>query len=157
MSVSLVIIPLAIAVIAVAEQAGQSRQSIKEKVVEAQKTRTPCVIGTKYTNQELLCKTLQEHGLDVVAVDQNTVRSSCKDSTLVFSRNTTSEPFALTINSAEEVNALSSELSELDEEYGMNVQSYTYNHVKDNLEEGMSVASEEVLEDNSILLTINLE
>ncbi len=51
---------------------------------------------------------------------------------------------------------MKNELEELNEEYGLNVQSYTYEHVKDNLEEGMSIESEEVLEDNTIVLTINV-
>ncbi len=51
---------------------------------------------------------------------------------------------------------MQNELEELNEEYGLNVQTYTYEHVKENLEEGMPIESEEVLEDNSILLTINL-
>ena len=49
---------------------------------------------------------------------------------------------------------ISSELNDIDVEYDANVQSYTYEHVIENLPDNMSVEDEQVLEDNSILLTI---
>jgi len=155
MSVSLLIVPFAITMISIA--ADHVGSIIENKLAASQNTGEPCVIETRFVDKDLLCKTLQEHGLDIVVVNENTIRSQCKDSSIVFSRNVSSEPFSLTISSAAEIEALRNELKEINEEYGMNVQSYTYNHVKNSLDEGMSVSSEEVLEDNSILLTITLD
>lgn len=61
------------------------------------------------------------------------------------------------LNSKEEIQTLQKELKQLEEEYSLNVQSFTYEKIKSSLESDMSIESEEVLEDNSILLTINLE
>ena len=48
-------------------------------------------------------------------------------------------------------------VDELENEYGRNVQTFTYNKVMTSLyEHGMTVDQEEVLEDDSILLTLNV-
>ncbi|EKN36478.1 hypothetical protein CFSAN001627_26723, partial [Clostridium botulinum CFSAN001627] len=48
-------------------------------------------------------------------------------------------------------------LSIIDEEYKHNVQEYTYKKVVEKLNEtDMYIDNEEVLEDNSILLTVNI-
>ena len=153
MSLSLTLVPLAITVIMIAKQASED---ITEKLSEAQRQKAPCELETKFTDINLLHKTLTEHGMMVTAVDSNTIKASCPESSLVFERPSSGQPFILKLISNEEINALQNELEELNEEYGLNVQTYTYEHVKENLEEGMTIESEEVLEDNSILLTINL-
>lgn len=153
MSLSLTLVPLAITVIMIAKQASED---ISEKLSEAQRQKSPCELETFFSDADLLYKTLTEHGMKVTKIDSNTFKAVCPESSLVFERTSLNEPFVLKLSSSEEINALKNELEELNEEYGLNVQSYTYEHVKDNLEEGMSIESEEVLEDNTIVLTINV-
>jgi hypothetical protein len=48
-------------------------------------------------------------------------------------------------------------INDLNDEYGMNIQEMTYNKIKERLEqENMRLESEEVMEDNSIVLTIEV-
>ena len=49
-------------------------------------------------------------------------------------------------------------VKDLGEEYQMNVQEQSYNNIKKKLEnQNLEIDSEEVLEDNSIMITVNLD
>ena len=153
MSLSITLIPLAITVLMVAKQASED---VSEKLKESQIKNIPCDIETIFTDSTLLHKTLFEHGMSVTEVDDNNIKATCPESSLAFTRSNSAEPFHLKLSSSQEIDALKSDLDDLREEYGFNVQSFTYEHVKENLDDGMTIESEEVLDDNSILLTINL-
>ena len=48
-------------------------------------------------------------------------------------------------------------INDLNEEYGLNIQEMTYNKIKERLDrENMRLESEAVMEDNSIVLTIEV-
>ena len=48
-------------------------------------------------------------------------------------------------------------INDLNEEYGLNIQEMTYNKIKERLDkENMRLESEAVLDDNSIVLTIDV-
>ena len=48
-------------------------------------------------------------------------------------------------------------INDLNDEYGLNIQEMTYNKIKERLEqENMRLESETVMEDNSIVLTIDV-
>ena len=48
-------------------------------------------------------------------------------------------------------------INDLNDEYGLNIQEMTYNKIKERLEqENMRLESETVLDDNSIVLTIDV-
>ena len=52
--------------------------------------------------------------------------------------------------------ALLEQIQLFETEYGRNVQTYTYHHIKENLTEDMQIVSETVLEDDSLVLTISI-
>ena len=62
----------------------------------------------------------------------------------------------MTISQVSDVDRLVEDFKELEEEYDLNVQTFTYNRVVENLPENMLIESEQVMEDDSILLTINV-
>ena len=51
-----------------------------------------------------------------------------------------------------------SQLSLLDDDYKNNVQAYTYENLKNNLiDNDLEIENEEILEDDSIVITVNLD
>jgi pentatricopeptide repeat protein len=63
----------------------------------------------------------------------------------------------LEVKGVKDMQDLKSSLDALENEYGRNVQAFTYNRVMCSLvEHGMGIEAEEVLEDDSIVLTLRL-
>ena len=82
--------------------------------------------------------------------------AECAEGVLIYERNAENEPFVVTISQVSDVDRLVEDFKELEEEYDLNVQTFTYNRVVENLPENMLIESEQVMEDDSILLTINV-
>ena len=68
-----------------------------------------------------------------------------------------SQAFDLYLDEIEDVNGLLENIKSFEVDYGRNVQAYTYNHIKENLSAGMTIDSEEVLDDDSLVLTIRVQ
>ena len=67
------------------------------------------------------------------------------------------KPFLLELKDISDMRELLNSVDELNNEYGRNVQTFTYNKVMEGLiEHGMTVDTEEILEDDSIVLTLNV-
>lgn len=110
-----------------------------------------------FTDMDLLEKTLREHGLAVEIVSENKLVCTAGGTQLEYTRNAAGEPFLVTVKGIEDVNGFFEEMACFEREYRQNVQSFTYNKLLDNLAANkMTIAEETVLEDNSILLTIDL-
>lgn len=75
---------------------------------------------------------------------------------IVFRRLSADGPFVMDIGEVGDIQCLIDELDSIETEYNGNVQTYTYERVMNNLPEDMVVESEEVLEDNSIVLTLTV-
>ena len=75
---------------------------------------------------------------------------------LVYSKNFQGV-YEVDLGGQPESEELVQELISLEEEYGFNVQEFTYQRLKEHLSsEGMEVHSEEVLEDNTIKIVLNV-
>ena len=152
MSISVVLVPLAIALTATLTDESLARLKMHKKLSEKLEP-----LQTKFTNDELLTKTLQEHGFPVREVSENHVVAKAGKSELNYQRNNVSEAFSVTATGWDNVDDLIFDVECLEKEYLSNVQSYTYNKLIQNLSDsGMTIEDEVVLEDNSILLTINI-
>lgn len=114
-------------------------------------------IDTMFVDGELLTKTLSEFGccVDSVSEDCISVTTSCGN--LRYIRSAAGQPYKMYLDEISDPQQLLEELRSLEQDYGKNVQSYTYSHIKDNLTSDMTVQSEEFLEDDSVLLTISVE
>lgn len=114
-------------------------------------------LQTMFVDGELLIKTLNEHGCCVNVVSENEiiVQTSCGN--LRYVRNSASEAFGLYINEVNDPQLLIENLRQFEFEYGRNVQAYTYDHILSNLGEDMTFTEEEILEDDSLLLTITID
>ena len=112
---------------------------------------------TPFVDKSILLKTLEEHGVTNISENDYTVSGSVDNYTLSFTRNETDKPFSLRITAKEKDNA-EEKLGDLNSEYALNVQEDAYLHIVDKLKENNMTIEEEVVEDdNTIVLTVNIE
>ena len=153
MSVTLTLVPLAIAV-GITLTATSSALLSQQKVTKAEELP---VLETAFTDANLLHKTLTQHGLQVRSTHENELTVSSASGVLRYFRQDNTQPFMLQISHVSNMRELLDIVDELENEYGRNVQTFTYNKVMTSLHEhGMTVEQEEILEDDSIVLTLNV-
>lgn len=119
---------------------------------------------TAIVDKNVLIKTLQEHGIPHIYEQGEDVFAEIDDLKLTFKKQ---ENLAYLLNVSCNADgkikgffekAVDKLTSNLEEEYTANVQEVSYNKIKERLEaKNLSIDSEEILEDDSIVLTINLE
>lgn len=112
---------------------------------------------TNFKDESLLIKTLEEYGARPTK-NNDEVMVNLGGTKLRFFRDL-DEPYAVEIrNVSSDLEYVFNQLSLMDESYKQNVQSLTYENLKHNLEEkNMQIENEEILNDNSIVLTVNLD
>lgn len=113
--------------------------------------------STVFMSEEVLMKTLDEHGFSDFENTDGKITCKIENFSLEFSRDSVDEPYSMKINC--DLTCDESQLiSDVDSEYAMNVQEETYLKIKERLEKkNLKISEEEILEDDSIMLTINLE
>lgn len=153
MSMVLTMIPVAVAV-------GVSLSSATVMAVTSKKGRKGSDLApleTIFCDGSMLVKTLEEHGLNVCKVGENEFTVETESGFLHFFRDSEEVPFLLEVKNLQDTEELLGALESFEKEYGRNVQKFTYDNVLASLEEyGMSIQEEEVLEDESILLTLGV-
>ena len=158
MSVSLVLIPLAVAYGATVGSAAIA--SLLAAVDNKSRTNAPQVlepVDTCFTDAALLQKTLAEHGLSVRALGEHDFVVETEAGTLHYFRPAPGAPFRLQAMHVADVDELLRSIDSLENEYGRNVQSFTYHHVLDELAaHGMTLDEEELLEDDTLVLRLNI-
>ncbi len=114
-------------------------------------------IDTIFVDGEILLKTLNSYDCCIDAVSENEyiVKTSCGN--IRYARENETQGFKMYLDDIKNVDGLFENIKSFEIDYGRNVQSYTYNHIKENLSEGMTIVDEEVLDDDSLLLTISVE
>ena len=112
---------------------------------------------TSFIDADLLAETLNGFDCHFRRLNENhfEVETSCGN--LIYKRNSVNEAFNLYLDDIDDVEGLLSNIKSLEKDYGRNVQSYTYAHIKNNLADGMTIVESEILEDDSLYLTINIE
>ena len=152
MSASAILVPLAISMIASAITPSKA----KKQLAAAQQQQTGICLETSFNDTDLLLKTLQEHGVPVVQEAEDRFVTQLDDATIVYRRLSADGPFVMDIGDLGDIACLMDELDCIENEYNGNVQTYTYERVMNNLPEDMVVESEEVMEDNSIMITLTV-
>lgn len=114
-------------------------------------------IDTIFADSEILLETLRGYDchFDVVSENEYIVKTTCGN--IRYKREAATQPFKMYLGEIEDVDGLLENIKSFELDYGRNVQAYTYNRIKENLSNGMSIESEEVLEDDSLYLTINVQ
>ena len=181
MSVSLILVPLAIAlgattgttvvsaaaattavvgskaVLAAAAEAQVRHLNHLRELYEKSNRESLSPIETIFNDATLLRKTLEEHGLLVNVVSENQLVCELDGVKLNYFRNTSREPFSVSVIGLQNIDDFINEMECFEQEYKQNVQSYTYNRLVENVgKNNMKISEETLLEDNSILLTINI-
>lgn len=113
-------------------------------------------MDTIYNDGKLLAKTLSDYGCCVEQVSENDLRVQTQCGTLRYYRQDETQPFRLLLEQVEDADALLEQIRVFESEYGRNVQTYTYHHIKENLGEDMQILSETVTEDDALVLTISI-
>ena len=111
---------------------------------------------TNIMDKELLLKTLTEHGaVNIKTVEEN-ISCDCEAFHLVFTKRT-DKPYLMNISYNEEYK-LEEFVENLGNEYTLNAQEISYNQIKERLEQQqLEIEEEEIYDDNTIVLTVNLE
>lgn len=153
MSVTLTLVPLAVAVGLSLTAGSVALLNQRNNDVEIENLQ----LETAFTDATLLQKTLSEHGLNVEVLGENEMIVRSESGELRYYRSSVGEAFSLGLRNICNMQELLDSVDELENEYGRNVQSFTYNKVMTSLiEHGMSVDTEEIMEDDSIVLTLNV-
>lgn len=153
MSVTLTLVPLAIAVgitLTTASAAMLKQQDPQEEEAIPE-------LETPFLDGELLVKTLTQHGLQLEVSNENEILVRSDSGLLRYHRADASVPFLLKMEGICDLRQLLDSVEELTQEYNCNVQTFTYQKVMEGLREhGMSFDSEEIMDDGSIVLTLNV-
>ncbi|MGN0014647.1 MAG: hypothetical protein ACI37T_04445 [Candidatus Gastranaerophilaceae bacterium] len=114
---------------------------------------------TPFMNKELLERTLSEYGFKIEKSSELSVIATIERLFFTFARSDVNSPFLLKIEFPDDCMEMQAEVAaSLYEEYGGNTQEETYIRIKEKIDESnMYIEDEEILEDDSIVLTINLE
>ena len=112
---------------------------------------------TPFMDKAILLKTLEEHGVTNIVEWENGLSGEVDNYKLIFDKPDADKPYTVKISSLEHDDA-EEKLGDLNNEYAMNVQEDAYLHIIDKLKENnMQIEEEEVLDDNTIVLTINID
>ncbi len=112
---------------------------------------------TNYMDKGILLNTLVEHGAEEIAEVGDEVSCKLFGMEMIYHKKDASSAYTLDITQVSDKNECQDVINDLNEEYGLNIQEMTYNKIKERLEqENMRLESEAVLEDNSIVLTIEV-
>ena len=119
-------------------------------------TTTVYTYNTNYTDKGVLLNTLYEHGAEEMIEEGDNVTCKLFGMEMKYYKQD-SGAYALDITQISDKTQCEGVLDDLNQEYGMNLQEITYNKIKERLEqENLRIESETVLDDNSIVLTIEI-
>lgn len=113
--------------------------------------------NTNYTDKGVLINTLTEHGAKNLSEDGDNINCELFGMQMKYTKNQDNNSYSLVIEHVIDKSECEDVLTEINEEYGLNIQEMTYKKILDRIDsENMRLESEEVLEDNSIVLTIEV-
>ena len=114
-------------------------------------------LETPFMDKEILIKTLEEHGVQNITEEFGKIKGIVDTYSLSFEKMEADKPYFLTLSYLAENNP-EEKLNDLNSEYALNVQEEAYLNIIEKLKDNnMEIEDEEVLDDNTIVLTVNLE
>lgn len=119
---------------------------------------------TVFADRSLLIKTLEEHGVENVQVSGESVfgkfgsfRIDCYREQKSVYDTVEQNPFIMKISAECSQEEIDNFINDINTEYMTNTQEESYIKIKERLEkQGLSIDEEEVFEDNTIVLTVNI-
>lgn len=111
---------------------------------------------TQIMDKRTLLKTLSEHGAENIKIEANDVLCDCEQFHLKFISHE-NQPYSLII-SYNQANGIDELVNDLGSEYTVNAQEISYNKIKERLAvKNLQIDDEEIYEDDTIVLTVNLD
>jgi hypothetical protein len=115
------------------------------------------IFPTNFRDGNILTRTLKEFGVNPIQGNNGDISCTVQGTHLTFRQNGDS-PFSVEIKNAPRLQDIYMYISDVDDEYKRCVQALVYEKLKQRAaEKNLSVESEEVLEDNSIVITLNIQ
>ncbi len=112
---------------------------------------------TNYTDKTVLINTLTEHGAEELVENGDEVSCKLFGMEMVYYKKDGSNGYTLDVTQVSNKATCEDLITDLNDEYGLNIQEITYNKIKERLDaENMRLESETVMDDNSIVLTIEI-
>lgn len=128
------------------------KRSKEIKIPKIEKEKFP----TNFTEKDLLIKTLCEYGVNVEEEEDSL--KCCIDSYNFIFKKHSLPYYEVEIYGEDSLRDLYYHLSNIDTEYKNNTQAYTYERILSKISESnMSIQQEEILEDDSIVLTLEIK
>jgi hypothetical protein len=111
---------------------------------------------TNFKDAELLVKTLNDYGINPIVYSNDEIKYNFGEYTLRFFRQYDA-PFSMEVESTQDMKTIFQHMSLLDRDYKEYVQTITYENLKSRInDKNITIESEEFLEDNSILITLQI-
>ena len=116
------------------------------------------IYETPFIDKEILLKTIQEHGVhDISEASDGKITGKIDTFSLEFEKAADDKPYTLKITCNEKDNS-DEKVNDISSEYGTNVQEAAYLSIVEKLKDNnMQIEEETVEDDNTIVLTVNLE
>jgi len=129
--------------------------AVREEARQEKKVPT-ATFPTNFRDGELLFRTLKEFGVNPTRHGRE-IRCKAENSTLTFRQSGAEGPYSVEVTNAPDLRRVYEYLSTVDDEYKRCVQAMVVEKLKERAaDREMTVESEQVLEDNSVLLTLNV-
>ena len=133
------------------------QKECNEHIVISESNFMDKTFETPFTDKNILLKTLEEHGFINIQEIEGKITAKFQNYSVRFEKESEEKPYNLLIKHAIEDDVYG-KFNDLNEEYSMNVQEESYISIIEKLKNNnMELESEEVLDDNTIVLTVNLE
>ena len=114
-------------------------------------------LETQFADETLLLQTLKEHGRNVQTGGEGVYVVETDCGRLRYLRKEKTGPFYVQIENVTDMGGLLQSIDSLENEYGRNVQKFTYDRVLHSIGDyGMSIEDQTVLEDDSIVLRLRV-
>lgn len=111
---------------------------------------------TNFVDKGLLLKTLKDYCINPIELANGNIQCNIQSCILTFYKEGDAN-YEVDVKGIASLKRVYEELTIIDEEYKRNVQAYTYEKVVKKLKEtSMHIENEEIMDDNSIILTINI-
>jgi len=115
---------------------------------------------TVFMDKDVLLKTLSEHGAQNIEVLEDNIICTLDCFAIEFMKKNdeNNNAYIMKLRANCNQDRVKELLDDINAEYAMNTQEETYIKLKERLDkQGLQIDEEEVLEDNSIMLTINID
>ena len=114
------------------------------------------MVRTAFSDAELLEYTIAAAGGTILFSDSSCVKASFREGVLTFVREEEGGLFEVSMEDVRSIEGLVCTIEEIEANYGNNLQSFIYDRLMDRIPENMTVENQQMMEDDSILITLRV-